>query len=75
MANTIDELREMMFATMRGLMNKETPMDIERAKAVSQAAAVLVDTARVECKFMDLTGSKGSGFIPTNKQPQLSKVS
>lgn len=32
--NDINELREHLFATLRGVRDKENPMDIDRAKAV-----------------------------------------
>jgi hypothetical protein len=39
-------------------------MDIARAKTVAEVAQVIVNSAKAECEFIKLTGSKGSGFIP-----------
>lgn len=66
--NDINELREHLFATLRGLRDKDNPMDIDRARAVSQVASVVIDSARVEVEMSKVTGEEtASGFIPTNK--------
>lgn len=62
--NDIAELREHLFDTLRGLRNKDDPMDIDRAKAVSEVAKTLIDSARVEVDYLRITGnSVGTGFI------------
>lgn len=43
-------------------------MDIDRAKAISTVANTIIESAKVEHKFMELTGSGGTGFVP---QPKL----
>lgn len=61
--NDLDELREHLFATLRGV--KDGSMDIDRAKAVVQVAGVLIDSARVEVEFARVTGREsGSKFLP-----------
>lgn len=60
----INELRECLFATLRGLQDKDQPMDIERAKAVSDVAQTIINSVKVEVDHMKITGSHGSGFIP-----------
>lgn len=40
--NDINELREHLFATLRGVRDKENPMDIDRAKAVVLVADPVV---------------------------------
>lgn len=68
--NDINELREHLFATLRGLRDKENPMEIDRARAVSQVAATLVDSARVEVEMLRVTGEQvGTGFIPLPDSP------
>lgn len=62
--NDIKELRTHLFETLRGLKNKDEPMEIERAKAVSEVAKTLIDSARVEVDFLRATcSSTGTGFI------------
>ena len=38
-------------------------MDIERAKAVSDVAQVIINSAKVEVEHMKIAGGSGSGFI------------
>lgn len=39
-------------------------MEIARAKAIADVAQVVINSAKVECDFIKLTDSPGSGFIP-----------
>jgi hypothetical protein len=64
MSDKIEDLRGIMFETLRDLRDKEKPMDIDRAKAVADVARVIVESAKVEVDHLKLTGGKGSGFIP-----------
>lgn len=45
-------------------------MEIDRAKAISEVAQAIINSAKVEVDFMKVSGAggKGSGFIPTEKQ-------
>lgn len=61
---TIADLRSHLFAALRGLTDKEAPMDIERARAVSDVAQTIINSAKVEVEHMKIAGGKGSGFIP-----------
>ena len=61
---TIADLRTELFATLRGLTDKSNPMDIERAKAVSDVAQTIINSAKIEVEHMKIAGGKGSGFIP-----------
>jgi len=63
MQNKIDDLRNHLFATLEALRDKESPMDIERAKAISNIANSIIESAKVEVKYLDLIGGKGTGFI------------
>lgn len=79
MKNKIEDLRNHLFATLEALQDKENPMDIERAKAISKVADTIIDSARVECKFMEVTGAtQGSGFIPATREaserPKLGRL-
>lgn len=68
MENTIEDLRNELFATLRGLNNKSDPMDIERAKAVAEIGQVIINSAKVEVDHMRVTGAKGTGFIEDAKE-------
>ncbi len=63
MSDTIKDLREELFKTLRGLTDKSDPMDIERAKAVADIGQTIINTAKVEIDFVRLSGGTGTGFI------------
>lgn len=65
MSETIADLRGHLFKTLRGLTDKDNPMDIERAKAVSEVAQTIINSAKVEVEAIKMVGGgTGSGFIP-----------
>lgn len=76
MSNNIDTLRDHLFATLAALRDPEKPMDIERAKAVSEVAQVIINSAKVEVDHAKVTGSKGSGFLdkPADLPPGINSV-
>lgn len=63
MSNDIKALREHLFATLADLRNKENPMDLSRAKAISDVAQTLINAAKVEVDFIEATSSKESEFF------------
>lgn len=64
----ISKLREKLFETIDGLLDKEKPLEISRAKAVADVAQVLVDSAKAETAHLAVVGGlQGSGFIPDGK--------
>jgi hypothetical protein len=66
----ISELRDHLFATLRGLRDKDAPMDLDRARAISQVAGTIIDSARVEVEFAKVTGRETtSGFLPVATDP------
>lgn len=67
MRNKIDDLRNHLFATLEALRDEEKPMDLERAKVIATVAQAVINSAKVECDFIELTGSRGSGFIPQDE--------
>jgi hypothetical protein len=81
MQNKIEDLRNHLFATLEALRDKEAPMDIDRAKAISQVAGTIIESAKVEFKYLELVGGGGSEFLnngaaklpaaPAGAQPRL----
>lgn len=71
MKNTIDDLRNHLFETLEALRDKDEPLDLDRAKAVANVSSRIIDSAKVELKFMEITGSEGSGFVDPEKRPKL----
>jgi len=65
MKNKIDDLRNHLFVTVERLLDKDDPLDIERAKAVADVGQVLINSAKVEVELMRLLGVEtGSRFMP-----------
>jgi hypothetical protein len=58
--NTLNDLREHLFATLTALRDPDAPMELERAKAVSEVAQTIINTAKVEIDYMRVTGSEAS---------------
>lgn len=63
--NDINELRKALFSTLRGLQDKDEPMDLDRARTINETSQTLINSLKVEVDCMKITGSKGSQFIPT----------
>lgn len=57
MKNTMTDLRNHLFEVMEALKDEEKPMDINRAKAVCEAASVLIQSAKVEVDFLNAIDS------------------
>jgi hypothetical protein len=53
------------------LKDEEKPMDIERAKAISQVAGTLIESAKVEVAFLKTTGARDTGEFFDEKPKQL----
>jgi len=71
MPNNITELRRHLFETLEALKRSDNPMEIDRAKAISQVAQAIIDSARVEVKFAEMTGQETvSEFLPQPKAPR-----
>lgn len=69
MSQTIDDLRSTLFETLAALRDKKNPMDIERARAVTDVAQCIVNTVKVEIDHMRITNGSGTGFIPGQIKP------
>ncbi|PRZ51182.1 hypothetical protein BX589_12023 [Paraburkholderia fungorum] len=63
MSNNITTVRQHLLDTLADLRNRETPMEIDRARAVADVARVLVDSAKVEVDFIKASGSNSSDFM------------
>ena len=63
-ANDITALRAHLFDTIEALRDKQNPMEIDRAKAISDVAQTIINTAKTEVEYLRVTGGQtGSGFI------------
>jgi len=62
--NTIDQLREHLFETLKALRDPVNPMDVARAKTIADVAQVVINSAKVEVEHMKVLPGSGTGFIP-----------
>ncbi len=56
MKNRIQDLRNHLFETLERLKDEDSPMDIARAKAISEVSQTIIESAKVEIEFMEVTG-------------------
>ena len=79
MKNKIEDLRNHLFSQLERLADDEgmkNPIKLERelkrAKAISEVATVIVNTAKAETDYLRVTGKApdGSPFIPLDKANQ-----
>jgi hypothetical protein len=63
MSNDINALRDVLFATLRGI--KDGSVELDKAKAINDTAQTIINTAKVEVDFMRQVGTPvGSSFMP-----------
>ena len=68
MKNGITDLRNHLFAALEALQDEDKPMDIDRAKAISDVAQTIINSAKVEVDYMKATGRpSATGFIEIDK--------
>ena len=61
MENNITELRKVLFETLRDLKNGNIKK--EDAKAISEVAQTIINSAKVEVDYARHTGRKTTGFL------------
>jgi hypothetical protein len=71
-AKTLDDLREYLFATLDALRDKDKPMEIERAKAISEVAAAVIDSAKAEVAYLKALGREDLSLPVFNALPDKS---
>jgi hypothetical protein len=62
-SKTIRDLRDHLFDVIEALKRDENPLEIQRARAISEVAANIIDSARVENDYMKYTKQRGSDFL------------
>lgn len=63
MSYKIEDLRNTLIDMIKALNDKDTVVDLDRAKVAAELAQVVVNSAKAEVDFMRVTGGTGSGFI------------
>ncbi len=74
MPNTLEDLRGHLFETLAALRDKTAPMDVDRAKAISEVARTVIDSAKVEVEYVKATGQE-SAVLPVFGALEAPKVS
>jgi hypothetical protein len=70
----IQAVRQHLLDTLAELRRKDQPMEVDRARAVAQVAAVLVDTAKVEVDYIKATGQAQSTFLEEAPDPSVAQL-
>jgi hypothetical protein len=52
-------------------MDEEKPMDLDRAKAISDVAQTIINSAKVEVEFINKVGGIGTDFIPLDDRKRI----
>ncbi len=70
--NKLRDLRDHLFETIEALKDDEKPMEIDRAEAISEVAQTIINSAKVELQFLELTGQESqSDFLSPAKSDRL----
>jgi hypothetical protein len=59
--NSMEDLRNHLFAALEGLADKENPLEIERARAICNVAQTVINSAKVEVEYLEVTGQEAGG--------------
>lgn len=72
MKNKAKDLYNHLFETLESLKDKDDPMPIERAQAISLVAGKIIEVAKVEVAFLKVTGADSSPeFFDVPAEPPL----
>lgn len=71
MSYKIEDLRNMLFVTMENLLDKQNPLDLDRAKVIGELGQVIVNSAKVESDYLKVIGGGQSQFIDTDTTKKL----
>ena len=74
--NKLNDLRDHLFETLEALKDPEKPMEIERARAISDVAQTIINSAKVEVDLVKaVSGKPGSGFFNVQEESrELPKI-
>lgn len=69
MKNKIGDLRNHLFETIEALKDESKPMDLARARTISDVAKTIIESAQVEVDMVKATGAiTVSEFFPEEKE-------
>ena len=64
-------LKDHLFDTLEGLRSKENPMEIERAQAITNVSAQIINAAKVELQAINLLGGRKTMLADPAKTTQF----
>lgn len=63
--NKVEDLRDHLFETIELLKDPDSKMDVQRARAISDLAGRVIDSAKVEVDHLKVTGqTEATDFLP-----------
>ena len=69
--NKMNDLRDHLFETLEALKDPDNPMALDRARAISDVAQTIINTAKVEVDLLKVVGgSPASQFIQVVEEPR-----
>lgn len=66
--NTLADLKDHLFEALERLKGKDDPREIEKAKAICEVSQTIINAAKVEVQYLNVTG-KGYGGKFFGDQP------
>ncbi len=73
--NKMSDLRNHLFETLEALKDEDKPMEIQRAKAISDVAQTIIESAKVEIQFMEAVGAVGTSEFQDSIDLELQEPS
>ncbi len=68
--NKMSDLRDHLFETLEALKDPDKPMDLQRAKTISEVAQTIINSAKVEVEFIKvIDGGTGGEFFGATALP------
>lgn len=74
MKNKMVDLRNHLFSALEGLADEDKPMDLERAKAISEVAQTIINSAKVEVDAYRVAGRADAPAFLTSEAPTLRAI-
>jgi hypothetical protein len=74
--NKISDLRDHLFETLEALKDRDKPMDLDRARAISEVAQTVINSAKVEVDLLKAVSasSPGTAFFDLPEGDQRAKL-
>jgi hypothetical protein len=74
MKNKMTDLRNHLFETLEALKDKDQPLDLARAKTISDVAQTIINSAKVEVDLLKAVGAEPSSDFFAGPVPALDRA-